>query len=666
MISGWLSSSTVAQALEISPRAFRKACSRANRGAQWRGVALIVRLVTGRGGEAGQQYEVKIDSLPPDLQERLKRHLTPVSGPAPTPAVGPSSRLERDIRYNIVARVICHPKGSAARAAAAREEASRPILNPRTKQFESISVATIMRWVKRFEDHAEAGLGRRRRADAGKKRVVLTQRWDQAVTFDDEIKEKISEELRQYVRSHHKNLTSFGHLRVMAEKKLLDLTRGVGFDIHPSLCALPDNFIKSEKIARKVGQFLRDRKAFQDDLPGISRGLDGLAPCEVVYGDVHSVDVLLPKVPGFQRHAKFIAWFDAGTQRAWLDAVLLEEGRGITNAHVIESFLRMASTWGMPGALYLDNGSEYNWAEFVDDAMKLLGSRLVFGRESNVVNAKPYNARAKEIEGFFGRFERHYLANIPGWIGGDRMKSKTSNVGKAPTPFDGDFSRFSQLIDAQLTLYHNRAQKGRKLKGLSPFQALDNAISQGWTKTAIDPVAFVTAFSSEERRRNVQGRIQFNGNSWTCEGLQSYLGDHVVVLVPKYQSWDRLPIKDDKGRLIGLAERDQEFHPLDPAGAREAARRGARRIKAVKSLGRMIPTIDAASEVIDLAAVLPREPSTPIGAHIGPSDEARAIASKLTETPEQKRAREQSKLKSENEAREAYTKRLLANKREAS
>ena len=124
----------------------------------------------------------------------------------------------------------------------------------------------------------------------------------------------------------------------------------------------------------------------------------------------------------------------------------------------------------MPGALYLDKGSEYNWAGFVDDAMKLLGSRLVFGRESNVVNAIPYNARAKEIEGFFGRFERHYLANTPGWIRGDRMKSKTSNVGKAPTPFDGDFSRFSRLIEAQLTIYHSARKRGVSSRACRPFR----------------------------------------------------------------------------------------------------------------------------------------------------------------------------------------------------
>ena len=62
--------------------------------------------------------------------------------------------------------------------------------------------------------------------------------------------------------------------------------------------------------------------------------------------------------------------------------------------------LQWPSAWGLPSALYLDNGSEYRWADFVDDAMKLI-ARVTFtdDRDSRVVRARPYNAPAKAIEG---------------------------------------------------------------------------------------------------------------------------------------------------------------------------------------------------------------------------------------------------------------------------
>lgn len=201
---------------------------------------------------------------------------------------------------------------------------------------------------------------------------------------------------------------------------------------------------------------------------------------------------------------------------------------------------------------------------------------------------------------------------------------------------------------------------------MSPFEAYHKAIEAGWTKTEIDPTAFITAFSTEQRRVVDRGCIKFKGEFWTCDGLQSCLDDYVTVLIPKYQSCDRLVIKDDRGRLIGVASRDKEFHPLDPAGAREAAARGGRRVKAVRKLERSIPTIDPVADVIDFARKLPRPPVAPIGARIGASDEARAIAESVKETPAERRAREQAALKRADEASQEFTRRLQQNKKEVS
>ncbi len=75
--------------------------------------------------------------------------------------------------------------------------------------------------------------------------------------------------------------------------------------------------------------------------------------------------------------------------------------------------------WGLPGTLYLDNGGEYNWSKFIDDAMQL-GDMTVLqsidknARLSSIVKAMPYNAAAKPIEGLFGSLEQGVLSSIPG------------------------------------------------------------------------------------------------------------------------------------------------------------------------------------------------------------------------------------------------------------
>lgn len=286
--------SVIAEAAGKSRRTLEIAAGRIIEGKAltWNGARLIVRRVFGRGGKAGFQYEISIDSLPIDIQDRLKRRLTA----AKAPSHGGAARLERDVWHHIISRIVIHPKGTEARAAAAKAEAKREILNPRTGQFECYSLSTIMRRVKLFEQEGEARLGRQRRSDAGEKRVILSNLWDKSVPFDDATKERIAQDLRSYIRGQHKNLAAFGHVQLMAERKLHELTHAAGFEPSPGLCAVPENFIKSEKVARKAGVFLRDRKKSQDDLPGVLRGIDGIAPCDIVYGDVHSVDIILEKI----------------------------------------------------------------------------------------------------------------------------------------------------------------------------------------------------------------------------------------------------------------------------------------------------------------------------------------------------------------------------------
>ena len=274
MRSDWLTPAVAASLLGLSPRAFRKACLRAIHGKPWRDAPLIVREVAGRGGRSGRQYEVKVDSLPPEIQARLKGHLKPVEAGAN--ALGATSRLERDLRFHIVSRICAHPKRSQARAKAYEEEAKRPILNPRTGRLERPSVSTLTRWVNRHEQRGEAGLSRLRRTDAGKARAIVTRKFDgaaRAAGMDEKTVERIGAELRLYVRGQHKNLVSFAHVRLMGERKLAELAAKAGFPLEALACGLPDNFIKAERVARKVGVFLRDRKKYEDDAPG--RGCPG-------------------------------------------------------------------------------------------------------------------------------------------------------------------------------------------------------------------------------------------------------------------------------------------------------------------------------------------------------------------------------------------------------
>ncbi len=558
---------------------------------------------------------------------------------------------------NLLADILKHPPRTAARSKATEAASNKPILWPKTGQFVQLSPAKIRRLVKRYEAQGLAGLTRSGPSDKGAARVVVSERYDKELGDKVDLN-AVASRLRDYIRAQHKNHESLENIRFKAARVLAKITRELGFEPAPGVCEIPHNIVKAESVYRQVGVFKRDRKAWQDRAPFVRRSREGMLPCEVVVGDVHPLDFLLPEIEGFQRYAKAICWLDVATNRIWLTIHVLPKGKGVTNAHVINSFIEMVTAWGLPTTLYLDNGSEYNWAPFIEDAMKLAS----LAGDKTIVRAKPYNARGKPIEGIFGVLETHHFAKLPGWVGGNRMKAKTANIGRAPDPFPGAPEQFVQAINAAVALYHNRPQgKRTALAGRAPFEAYNQAIAAGWRKTHVEEDAFFAAFSVEKPCKVNGGYIQHAGRGWTCEGLQSYLGEKCIALIPKFELWYRLPVRDERGRPLGFAEPVAPHAYLDTEGAKASAKAQKRRNLALVKLEASAPSIDPLKETLDLAGELPKALPAPIGALVTASDHARAIARGVKESPKAKRAREEDERRHEAEEQHALMVKLKEN-----
>ena len=191
-----------------------------------------------------------------------------------------------------------------------------------------------------------------------------------------------------------------------------------------------------------------------------------------------------------------------------------------------------------------------------------------------IIRAKPYNAPAKVIEGVFGVLERVYFSGLPGYIGGDRMASKVANVGRVQ-PFPGALADLDRAVQAMIAVYNTERHRR---DDRSPADLFHEAVTGGWQRTDLDPFALRVAFSTSETRRVVQGHFR-QRSLLDLSQLQSYLGDTVTVLIPKFEDWSLLPLKDEAGRWLGHAVEDRPYAFLDAAGAREADRRSRRAVR---------------------------------------------------------------------------------------
>lgn len=656
----WIGTAEFAELAGIDERNARKAAFRSLNGHIWHGTTLEVRAIDGCGGKGGKAYQVYVPSLPADLRATWqKRNPSALESPTaeavalPAPAVidtGIAARVaERDWKLAIIAPALVFEKGSQGRAEVLRDIASRTHRDVNGK-LATYSIDTLRDWcaIAKAGDHSL--LARPRRTDAGALRCLINRTWDKACPLPSTEKQRIADNIRTHIRGLWRECGR-GEKKIasLASSKLLELSKAAGWhDATLPLCAVGLHVVRAESAVRLVAIKDKDaKKWFNNYIPRIHRSRDGLRPMDIVIGDVHPVDILLTREDGSEATARMIAWLDLATNDIFYSLVLLQRGKGITQAHITRSFVDMVQAWGLPRWLYFDNGKEYEGRELIEGFLALqglvegfhafmigaqeidaaLGMDEVAEAPPPVTRAKPYNAPAKAIEGMFSALEK-FLAMIPGHIGGDRMRKKTHNVGKAPKPFPGTWDEFGMAIADAVAFYRNEPQRGT-MGGKSVNDRRREAIAAGWQPVTAHRSVMLFAFARVERVRVHTGGIQLGGEWFQDDVLVPIIGEMIEV---RYAAWDgdsALWI-DPNGRpvLIGKAA---YFHPMDRAGAKEQGRLVGLQNEAMRALAANVPKVDLLAEMARNNAAMPPPPETPPGTPVTLAGEAGHIVKVIEE-----------------------------------
>ena len=604
-----LPTTELADTLNVSRQSAAAMLSNAAQGKPWRGHHLpVVQLPGQRGGAGGMTWALDLSRVTPQLLAEvpaLKAHLVKPAAPAvPMVASDHAWRAERARERLAVIRPILDtaPKSRARGEALRAVEARRHLIKG---ALERVSLPTLKRWVADFERDGLAGLMPKPSPRTGTRQVLITRAWDGAIDLPEEAREAVAVELATYAKSLIAKAVSGVRVQSLASRKLAELSRAAGSELSGAklekLCRLNQKYTDRFRAMKMVARHDLDNKAFFDkDLPRVSRGRCAW-PMEVVYGDVHPIDIFVSNPDGKgQLRLRFVAWMDDCTRYIWGTVAVFGKGQGIRQTDIADALYNMVCdpAGGVPRVLYLDNGGEYS---ALSDAMLELPDAVdALASRGGVVKAMPYNGPAKGLlEHAFSTLEQGYFRHIPGWIGGDRTNKKTEAVGKPVKGFQGPIEDLIQRVLDMVAAY-NAAPQGGLLKGKSPRQMMQAAIDEGWQAVALDEGAFDFAFSRREDRTINQGRFRLDNEFWVSNGtLTLGAGDAVQVRVPLRSGADGLFVLHDGKRLPGRAVPETRYHPLDRAGAVEKARRVAIQKDAIRALkGRLDPTIDPAAEIL--------------------------------------------------------------------
>ncbi len=631
---------------EISRVSASEALRRCSDGGTWNGAALQVR-------KNGRAYEVHAASLPLPLYTKFRDQnpdrFKPAQLPATTRTVTPdvdlsrislliNHRHEAEWKAEIIAPALKWPWKTPARAMVLRQLAEKDYIRPTDGKPVSFSVKTLGKFCSDFEMGGVEALVRKPRAREEEHRYLINKKWEKACPLEMPVKTRIAEAVEQYVVDLWGNgAPSRDKVRNMASAKLFTLCREAGWtDATLKACDVGQYVVERNQGYRDLAIRHRDAKRFSDKhKPRVARTREGFAPGEAIVADVHPVDVLLLRPDGSTYTARMIAWYDLGTNRFFYTLLHPGPRQSVTQADIARSFFELCQAWGVPRKLYMDNGSEYKWAEMMDafrafavlvkemevrmESLEALEARFaaedagelprgddvpdqeaaVTSEEGAIVRAKPYNASAKPVEGAFSALEK-LLAMLPGYIGGDRMNKKLAKVGKQPDAYPGDAEAFNLAFDEAVSSYHNTPQRGF-LGGLTPNQKAE-IVPEGYTVTFAPEIVFRVAFAEERTPKVHSGGIQLDGRWYYDDALIPYATRKVTVRFAKWAPNAVILVRERAlpgvSRYALIRERPV-FGMFDPAGAVESSRRESVQNRHYRELKKRVGRLDMLEEMQD-------------------------------------------------------------------
>ncbi|MGV3629154.1 MAG: transposase domain-containing protein [Betaproteobacteria bacterium] len=473
----YISTRVLADLAGIGPRAARLAIEQAMAGKLWRGIQLAVRRVRGRGGAAGEKFEVLCSSLPADLQARMFRQ-RPDAGTRELVADQvaqmeeerqpgkrkyrrrlnqPWTQEEREARHAAFSQLPTSTQNKAKKRLAA------------VQLFHSITGADVSE-MQRYEivsretqtsaSSIRSWVGQCKGLDSGDWLPALAPRHQGC-----QVRADISIDAWEHIRSDYFRLNKPALKPVYRRAQHLAEAHGWALPSYATVKRLIEAEPHAFRVLTREGQ-----DAFEALHPFQERDYSTIGLHEIWCCDGRKADLFCRWPDGTVSRPIVIAWMEVRSRTILAYRIARTE-----NAEAVRLAFKAAAekSRAIPENNYLDNGrgfasklltggspTRFRFKVRDDDVLgifNLLGIKTIW--------AKPYSGRSKPIESFWRQFaeaekrcDGAYCGNSPDARPEDCDPAKAISI-----------DEYSKLLDETLAGYHTRPHRGQAMNGRSPL-----------------------------------------------------------------------------------------------------------------------------------------------------------------------------------------------------
>lgn len=501
----------------------------------------------------GISYEILYSSLESEIQEKLEKE--GIKSTALIPVENKVNFISENAKLNALARVdIITALFNLRTKYQTKKEADEVFLNlynsgmylPQIYKFVgSISIGTLHRWVKAYENYGTNGLLPQRRT---------SQQNEYNTILNNEMKQIFLKYLL------HSNKFSIG--------KAINLTRHVlekrGFQDIPCNLTFRRYAEHFKKTNYSKWVLMREsEKAYHDKVEAyIERDISKLEVGDVLIADGHILNFqVINPFTGKPTRATLDGFLD------WKSTALVGYEIMMTeNTQCIASALRnsILNPGLIPKVVYQDNGKAFKAKYFQHTDFDEAGFNGIYSNLGiKSVFAKSYNARAKVIERFFLKFQEEFEKMMPSYIGtsiedkpawlkrGEKLHKQMHQ--KTTKNYIPTVQEVIKYIDCWID-YHN-SKPCPNNNQMTIKECLNSVQKQEIDKNILNDLMMKT----ETRTINKHG-ITFLGMRFRSDVLLD-LRESVFI---RYSLFDlsKIYVYSMKGEFLCVARQEEKIHPM--------------------------------------------------------------------------------------------------------
>lgn len=339
-----------------------------------------------------------------------------------------------------------------------------------------------------------------------------------------------------------------------------------------------------EKMRGRMGP--RELKSIR---PYVKRDTSHMWPGDCYTADGHTFDAeIAHPAHGRPFRPEITTVLDVATRRA----VGWSAGLNESTWAVLDAQRNAIETGGVCSLWYVDNGGGYRNAMQSNDVVGF-AARLGI----TITHSLPYNSQAR------GLMERSHKTiwvaaaqALPTYMGALMDREARHNVFKltrrdikavGTSRLLMPWREFLTYCQEQIDGYNNKPHRGLpklrdqvsgRMRHMSPNEAWQQAINEGWHPVMVEPAEAADMFRPYKLCKTARGMVQLFNNSYFSAALEEFHGDQVQVGYDIHDA-SRVWVRDGAGRLICVAEFEanrKAYFPqtvIDQAAEKRAAGR---------------------------------------------------------------------------------------------